>query len=246
MSDDHQLPEHQEGFILTLNKMGYMTQEMDEYNQAFVDYAAKSPGPVLDIGAAYGNTTLLALLKGARVIANDLDPRHLEILKSRVPFDFLKQLQLLPGRFPNEIHFPENSLEGILISQVLHFFLDEELYHAVETLFCWLKPNAKVFVVAGTPYINIYKDFIPIFEQRKRQGMSWPGLIEDISVYQHNRVKDLPKSLHFFDDETLEKLFLKSGFKIEKVSMFTHKKLPDDIKLDGRESVGLIAVKPLS
>lgn len=246
MACDRQLPKNQEGFIPTLNKMGYMTQEIDEYNQAFVDYATKVSGPVLDIGAAYGNATLLALLKGARVIANDLDPRHLEILKSRIPIDFLTQLQLLPGRFPNEIHFSENSLEGILISQVLHFFLNEELYSAVETLFYWLKPNAKVFVVVGTPYIDIYKEFIPVFEQRKKQGMPWPGLIEDISVYKHNRVKDLPQSLQFFDDELLEKLFLNAGFKIEKVSLFTHKKLPKDIKLDGRESVGLIAVKPSS
>jgi SAM-dependent methyltransferase len=240
------LPKSQEGFIPTLNKMGYVTQNIDEYSQAFVEYAASACGSVLDIGAAYGNISLLALAKGAHVIANDLDLRHLEILESRVDKDSLKRLQLLPGRFPHEISFPDNSLGAILISQVLHFFINEELYQAVKKIYQWLKPNAKVFVVAGTPYIGIYRDFIPLFEQRKKERSSCPGLIENISVYKHTRVGDLPKSLNFFDDEILRDLFLNEGFIIEKVSMFTHKRLPKDIKLDGRESVGLIAIKPLS
>ena len=85
----------QEGFVVTLNNMGYMTQELDEYNQAFIDYAAQVSGFVLDIGAAYGNTTLEVLLRGGRVIANDLEPRHLDILKSRIPSHLLKNLKLM-------------------------------------------------------------------------------------------------------------------------------------------------------
>ena len=52
-------------------------------------------------------------------IANDLDLRHLEILKSRVDKDSLKRLQLLPGRFPHEISFPDNSLVSSLIILIL-------------------------------------------------------------------------------------------------------------------------------
>jgi len=49
------------GFIQTLNKMGYMTSTLDRFSQAFVDFAPKAPGRALDIGAAYGVAASLAL-----------------------------------------------------------------------------------------------------------------------------------------------------------------------------------------
>lgn len=46
------------------------------------------------------------------------------------------------------------------------------------------------------------------------------------------------------DKDVLERLFLEAGFKIEK-SEYVEIALPEDIKLDGRENIGLIAVKPI-
>ena len=40
------------GFVRTLNNMGYMTSGLDPYSQAFVDFAPGAPGPCLDVGAA--------------------------------------------------------------------------------------------------------------------------------------------------------------------------------------------------
>src|SRR5690606_16142727 len=78
-------PEIKENFIVTLNQMGYMFIKPEKFMQSFIDFSAEISDPVLDIGAAYGIATLAALEKGACVVANDLDKRHLDILKSKVP-----------------------------------------------------------------------------------------------------------------------------------------------------------------
>ena len=82
------------------------------------------------------------------------------------------------------------------------------------------------------------------FEKRKKEGDKWPGLIKDISLYNPQRGGFLPKLLHFFDPDTLSEIILRQGFLIEQVSTFARPEFPLDLQLDGRESVGLIAVKP--
>ena len=62
-----------------------MSATLDEYSNKFVEYAATINHEVLDIGCAYGVATLAALEKGVRVLAVDIDPGHLEILKQRMP-----------------------------------------------------------------------------------------------------------------------------------------------------------------
>ncbi len=54
-------------------------------SEEFIKYAGETEGIVLDIGAAYGVSTIPALQTGATVIANDLDGRHLQILEQNTP-----------------------------------------------------------------------------------------------------------------------------------------------------------------
>ncbi len=82
-------PESDGFFIRTLNNQGFMgAYPSDPYMQAFIKFAPQGPGPALDIGAAYGVASLEALKGGAKVIANEVDGRHLDILKSRAATDF--------------------------------------------------------------------------------------------------------------------------------------------------------------
>ena len=53
----------------------------------------------------------------------------------------------------------------------------------------------------------------------------------------------LPKEMMVFDKEVLIKLFEKVGFHVEKCEEFARPEFPEDLKHDGRESVGLIAKK---
>src|SRR5437762_10539501 len=95
-------PAEPNGFIPTLNKMGYMTSTLDPISADFARRAPSLPAPALEIGTAYGVLTMAALDAGARVIANDADPTHLEILRERVPESQRARLTLMPGYFPQE------------------------------------------------------------------------------------------------------------------------------------------------
>jgi SAM-dependent methyltransferase len=105
----------------------------------------------LEIGAAYGVTVLPALAAGAAVIANDVDPKHLEILRERAG-PLAGKLSLFPGKFPNEVHLPDSSVAAILVARVLHFFDGATIEESARTIFRWLVPDGKVFITAETPY----------------------------------------------------------------------------------------------
>lgn len=232
-------------FIPTLNDMGYMTTKLDYFSQAFVDYAASIHDEVLEIGAAYGIATLAAIKKGAKVICNDLDPRHLEIIQQLVPLEFKHNLILVPGSFPGQLSFPKNSLGAVLICRVLHFFRGETIELSLEKIYSWLKPGGKVFIIADTPYMKNWSAFIPEYEKRIRQRERWPGLITDLQHYQKEIINNLPPLVHALDDRILSRTLLEKGFIIEKISMINRcDDFPPNRRLDGRESVGAIGIKP--
>ena len=63
-----------------------------------------------------------ALSNGAEVIANDVDGRHLDILRERAVKRLRARLTLMPGSFPDGIDFVPGSLGAVLICRVMHFF----------------------------------------------------------------------------------------------------------------------------
>jgi hypothetical protein len=223
--------------------MGYMFKDITEYGLDFLEFCKTASAPVLDIAAAYGVASIKALEQGAYVIANDLDPHHLEILKSRVPDCYQARLQTQVGRFPSQLHFEPKSLSAVLAANMFHFLNGEEVNEAIRCLYNWLYRGGKAFIIAGSPYIRLWKGIIPVFERKKSEGDVWPGLVENTSLYPNERLQDLPKLMHFFDPEILAHAFEKAGFVIEKAGYISRASWPEDMQLDGRESVGIIAVK---
>jgi len=235
------MPEPENGFIKTLNRMGYMTTGLDRFSKAFVEFAPRAPGPCLDVGAAYGVATLAALAAGARVIANDLDARHLEILSERVPHEARERLTLAPGQFPDELDLAPRNLGAVLACRILHFFDGPALERAAAKLFDWTAPGGKVFIVGETPFIGTATRFMPTYLERTAAGALWPGLIEDTSVFDPGRAAQLPPLMHLLDESVLRRVFTGAGFHIERCELFARPEFPAQIQLDGRESVGLIA-----
>ncbi|MDD5630258.1 MAG: class I SAM-dependent methyltransferase [Elusimicrobia bacterium] len=220
-----------------------MSAKPDIFSQAFVDFARKAPGPCLDVGAAYGVASLAALRNGASVIANDLDERHLEILRDRAPAEHRDRLTLLPGDFPDKIDFPQGSLGAVLICRVMHFFDGPKIERAAEKVRGWLAPGGKLFVVSETPFLGTTRSFFPTYLERVKAGHPWPGLVENVAVHDPKRADILPPLMHFLDEPTLRRVFTKAGFVIERLEMFARPDYAPDIQLDGRESIGLIASK---
>jgi SAM-dependent methyltransferase len=231
-------------FVPTLNNMGYMTKTLDPYSQEFVEYAGQMSGPVLEVGAAYGIASLAALAAGAKVYCNDLDPRHLEAVKQQAIERQLElsRLMIVPGQFPQEITFPANTLESVLICRVIHFFDGETIEVSLQRLYDWLKPGGKLFIVAETPYLKTLSDFVPEYEKRVQKGDKWPGLITNLHQYFSDQ--NNPKFIHCMDIPVLKRVLTAQGFVIEKIGYINRSDFPEDRRLDGRESVGVIAYKP--
>jgi len=245
-TDSVQMPTPEaNGFVKTLNNMGYMTSTLDVYSKAFAEFSPHGPGPALDIGAAYGVATLAALKNGAsRVLANDIDARHLEILADRAPEADRNRLDLVPGAFPDGFELMPESIGSILICRVMHFFNGPTLERAAAKLHAWLASGGKVFIVAETPYLKNFSAFIPTYEARRAAGAPWPGFIDDVMAIAPERGAALPPQMHLLDPAVLTRVFTQAGFMVETAATFARPDFPEDIQLDGRESVGLIARKP--
>lgn len=213
-------PKNSINSFATLNNHGYMLTYLHELNRAFVEYSAIAPAPVLDIGTAYGFVALEALKRGARVIANDLDSRHLEDLSRRVPKNALGRISYAVGRLPGDVEFSPNSLGAVLASGVLHYLSPSDFSLAIRNIATWLRPGGKFFLVTPTPYTNFYQKFLPTFKQNQLINKKWPGYIEDASKILPEFFNNVPKSIYLVDDEFIRENLKENGLTIERMNFF--------------------------
>lgn len=232
------------GFVPTLNGLGFMSSYLDAVMREFVSFSANCDLPVVDIGAAYGVATIPTLETGALVFAVDSSEKHLSILQQRTPISLRRQLKTLAREFPSELSFESCSVGAILIARVLHFFDPAKLEHATSLLYDWLTPGGKVFVTSETPYLGNWKSFIPVYEARRKRGDPWPGYVHNVMEFALARGENLPPTMLLLDPDVIKRVFCERGFILEKCDFLARPEFPDDMRLDGRESVGAIFRKP--
>lgn len=232
-------------FIPTLNKMGYMALALDPYTKAFVNFAKqKSDELYLDIGCAFGISTFPVLYAGCKIIACDLDERHLSLIKSMTNEKFLDRLGLMKGHLPDCLSFPEQTFNAINVSMVLHFLSGEKILTALHQLWKWLKPEGHLYITVSSPYQGTLHKFIPLYEKRVKKGVTWPGRIEDIRAYIPQRAEDLPLFNHVLTPDVLKRALKQAHFEILECGFFSRKNLPQDIAYQGQEYTGAIAQRP--
>jgi len=234
-----------EGLVPTMNDKGFMFEVIDDYAKAFIEFAGSSPDDAAEIGCAYGIATIAALKGGARITACDMEPRHLEVLKSRAPEALHGNLTLHPGILP-DIDLPEAHFGSLLCSRVLHFLPGDEIEQSVRNMYRWLKPGGRLFLVADTPY-GIWRKFIPTWEDNKAKDERWPGMMIPPVRYLPYEPSDEdvgPPVMNLLDPDLLQRTAEEAGFIVERCSYINR----DDFKglgsMDGRENCGLAAVKP--
>ena len=231
--------------IPTRNQTGWTSNQLNEVSQLFVQYCRTAKLPVLDIGAACGIATLPALAAGATVIANDLDPAHLEEIQKTVPAEDAPRLVLVPGRFPRYLRFLGDSLAAVHASNIFHFLTGAQVEQGLESISHWLEPGGKLFVQVSTPWQQPFREFVPVFEARRTAGVAWPGWMENTREYStHRKLDQIPPSLHLLDDQTLRRVCEYAGLIVEDCWLYRRRDLPASLYLDGRECAGLIARKP--
>ncbi len=240
-SDISSLLESEETFLPTLNTTGSVTKILDPFSEEFIDFSSHCSFPVADLGVGYGFTTYKALEKGATVIANDLESKHIQVLIDRLPDKYKTRLTTKIGAIPEEIEFDKNSLGGILASRFLHFLSGAKIEEAILKMYQWLKPGGKLFVVTETPYLGNLKDFIPIYEDKKAKGEPWPGIIHNFDKYFPEQ--PTPTFGNLLDPDILIRVFQKTGFIVEKSSFIERPYYPEGVRYSGKESVGIVGRK---
>ncbi|MGI9280564.1 MAG: class I SAM-dependent methyltransferase [Endozoicomonas sp.] len=216
--------------------------------------------PLLDIGCGNCLNAIKGIESGANVIATEVHEDSLEkIRKSFAQQERLSFMQLkLPAPFP----FAEQSLSGILCSEVLHFLDHDELTQSVRSLHQALVPNGKVAVTAlcedFAPYQALgFKDLK--IKQRETSPDRLMALQHPLDWFEKSAARfsdpntqylielhraHVPAFMNFFNPEQLAGLFEKEGFIIERIDSGAAPYYP--IWEHGEhDQVRLVARKPL-
>ncbi len=215
------------GMIPTLNQRGFMLPALEEYSRRFVEYAAElaardQAAEVLDIGCAYGVATLAALERGARVLAVDMEPGHVEILAQRTPPGHRARLRTGVAVLP-DADFERGAFAALLAARVLHFLEGRDVRAVIGRMRTWLRPGGKAFLIADTPYTGYWTSLAGRYEERKRDpACEWPGFIDDIRPLFAGRPlpEGTPLSLNPMDADILARECERAGFVVESAAMF--------------------------
>ena len=208
-------PPAEDGRIPVFNGDGYASPNPHPLSQEFISFSSTIKSPVLDIGAAFGLTSINALKKGATVICNEKEKKQLEYIchiKS-ITDEEKKRLYLKHGSIL-EIDFPNNSLGAIHISRVMHFFKPNEVELFFQKAYNWLIPNGRLYIITMSQYHYANpKGFSEFYNNEIKKGVEFPGMINDY------KFKDEKYVLHAIDPVVMMRVGNKYGFICKKIEL---------------------------
>lgn len=234
---------------LTYNKYGFdiineLTPQDSWLIESLLKFVSTAKRPVLDIGGGYGGLTCLLARESATIIYNDIEKMHLLFGRKRLTKSQRHHVYLNTKAFPEEMDYPPNSLDAVVLYRVLHFMNPEQIEAGLEKAYQWLAPGGKIFIAVLAPQHADYRDKVLYqYEKLWGQGEGWPGkelITEEILPSQ---AYALPPRLHVMDERPLRKALEKYHFQIESADFISLKKFGDASSRDGKESFGIIAVK---
>ena len=136
-------------------------------------------------------------------------------------------------------------LDAVHASNVLHFLTGPQMQRASYWMFDALKCGGKVFLQTASPYCGHFEAFLPEYQRRLTSGTRWPGEIMSARSYASPAVRHLlPDFVHHLGADIAQALFEEAGFRVEYCDYYRRPGLPQVCWMDGRENLGLIAVKP--
>ncbi|MFD9789951.1 amino acid adenylation domain-containing protein [Streptomyces sp. NPDC059070] len=208
------------GMVATLNRTGVMVEHLIPYSSEFAEYAGECGGEVLDLGCAYGIASIAALERGARVVALDMEKKHLEILEQRVNDDARTRLTLRQGVLP-DVDFEDGRFTAVHASRVMHFLTPEGVGVTLRKMFRWLEPGGKVFLSTDSPYFGYWASKAADYEARRLAGDPWPGYIADVAAhFEAAHVVGGPSLINALDPEVFRRECEAAGFVVERAGYF--------------------------
>lgn len=234
--------------IVTLNMNGASFCYATELTEAFFDYC-KTPDCtyVLEVGAAFGIKTSQIVQTNTFVVANDIEPRHLEIMK-----DTFMQLAVKAPCFHNvnyvvgniidlgEQELGSRKFDAILCESVLHFMRPEAMRKTLSHFYTHLKEGGRLFLTVCTPFIQ---GFCRIYENNKLIDAEWPGFAEDPEALDSTLLY-VHKPFHSMDQETLIRELALAGFSVVSSKYISKSYRHPELQYEGRDWLIAIAEKP--
>ncbi|MDJ0460314.1 non-ribosomal peptide synthetase [Streptomyces sp. H27-C3] len=237
------------GMVATLNRTGVMVEYLIPYSSDFADFAGERGGEVLDMGCAYGVASIAALERGARVVALDMEKKHLDILEQRVNDESRARLILRRGTLP-DVDFEDERFTAVHASRVMHFLKPEDVRLMLRKMFRWLTPGGKVFLSTDSPYFGYWASKAWEYEERKRAGDPWPGYIEDVAAhFDPAHVVGGPRLINAVDPDVFRRECEAVGFVVERAGFFGTVGVDREsygAPAPDMEHVGIIARKPVT
>ncbi|MBI2791550.1 MAG: class I SAM-dependent methyltransferase [Gammaproteobacteria bacterium] len=236
--------------LVTYNRFGFDVIDANTIKGSWLienlaHFSKEATHPILDIGGGYGRLSKVMTERGATVIYNDLDERHVLLGRQLFSEEERAHLYLNTFKFPRGMIIPPNSLSGVVLHRVVHFMKPDEVEEGIAKIKRWLVPGGKVYIAVLSPHHGEYRDkVLTAYEKRWQQGEAWPGYGFKSKKLLPDQSYALPKVLHLMDKRPLEKALLKYGFVIEKADYIDMKQFGNKEKRDGHELFGIIAVKP--
>ncbi|MGW0791223.1 amino acid adenylation domain-containing protein [Streptomyces sp. NPDC002911] len=208
------------GMVATLNRTGVMVEHLIPYSSDFADFAGLRGGEVLDMGCAYGVASIAALERGARVVALDMEQKHLDILEQRVNDESRHLLTLRRGTLP-DVDFEDERFTAVHAGRVMHFLDPDGVRLILRKMFRWLTPGGKVFLSTDSPYFGYWASKAADYEERKRAGDPWPGYIDDVAAhFDPAHVVGGPSLINALDPEVFRRECEAAGFAVERAGFF--------------------------
>jgi SAM-dependent methyltransferase len=230
--------------IKTLNNCGSTYFYQTELTHLFLEKCRSSPDQnVLEIGCAYGVKSAQIVQTGVSLVVNDIDERHIQIMKEAfakcaLHNSYFVEPTFIVGDIVNlkKEDFGEKKFDAILIESVLHFFTPDQIYPVLSTCYELLTQNGEIYITVCAPFVQ---HIVDVYEENKKNGNPWPGFILDPEKIHPNEAR-LHKPYLFFDSEVLTRELTKAGFEIIFTKYVEKPHQEHDMALDGRE--GLIAI----
>ena len=233
----------------TKNARGYM-HPVTQIGREFA-FFSKTAAPTIDMGCAYGNTVIAALDAGATsIFACDMEGQHLDTLADQLNETEKQRVIFKQDTLPEGFDFSNNSIAGIHASLILPYLNEQELDESLGKFYQWLKPGGKLFILCYSIYIRelVNSVFETEYAMRLESGRKWPGYLEDFSKYSSDEFDPsaFPVTLHFFDKNVIAPTLERIGFTIESAEYLDGQTngAVEDTWHDGREFVGVVAMKP--
>jgi hypothetical protein len=125
---------------------------------------------------------------------------------------------------------------------------EDEIDESLKCMHEWLEPGGRIYLINDTPYTKIsdkmIRDFVPLYEERKRLGVKWPGYICNLKDYLPPEFCAIcPDFVTLTDVDTLTLACQRCGFEVIKSGFIARPDYPPALQNDGRENAGVVAIK---